>query len=42
MQNITDEVSRSLDKSRELLKQAGKTLSKVPGTVDACVRVIAL
>ncbi|XP_078319283.1 laminin subunit alpha-2-like isoform X3 [Crassostrea virginica] len=31
VQNITDEVSRSLNKSRELLKQAGKTLSKVPG-----------
>ncbi|XP_048757989.2 laminin subunit alpha-2-like isoform X2 [Ostrea edulis] len=31
VKNITDEVSRSLNRSRELLKQASKTLSKVPG-----------
>lgn len=31
VKNITDEVSRSLNKSRELLRQAKQTLSKVPG-----------
>ncbi|XP_062614987.1 laminin subunit alpha lam-3-like [Saccostrea cucullata] len=31
VKNITDEVSRSLNRSRELLRQANKTLSKVPG-----------